>query len=337
MIVAPPASSPQPTCPFSKEDQLETSLDDRDDDSTAKNTEDSRHLPGYPRLQLSHETTLKDFIKGDIFSSDLESLAPKLWLISTHRHTNISPLHHQLVKGRSIVVAEDPSLHLVWNHDKIFIKPLPRYLLSHTFWSSYLLPPASPFDESERRQIVSTALGFLRSYFHLVRYESDFDIAIRSRLIPRGVSYPNFCAFSSRFDTITDPDVSTRYTYGEIRLTRLNGLSKLRRGKSYFHRVVQYDEYFARFYGPILFVFAIFSTVLNAMQVEMTVEQVAGNQWMWFWDLSRWFSVITLLAAVLSCIFLGGLLSWMLLDEWVYALTHRLRKREKNKIDGKEV
>lgn len=38
----------------------------------------------------------------------------------------------------SIVVSKDPKLHLVWINDRIFLKPLPRYLTSYTIWRDYL-------------------------------------------------------------------------------------------------------------------------------------------------------------------------------------------------------
>ncbi|KAF2462923.1 uncharacterized protein BDR25DRAFT_308060 [Lindgomyces ingoldianus] len=59
-------------------------------------------------------------------------MAPRLWIM------NINPLHRQRVKGREIVLTEEPRLHLVWIHDRIFAKPLPRYLLSQTFWKMFL-------------------------------------------------------------------------------------------------------------------------------------------------------------------------------------------------------
>ncbi|KAH6980614.1 hypothetical protein BKA56DRAFT_585781 [Ilyonectria sp. MPI-CAGE-AT-0026] len=55
---------------------------------------------------------------------------------------NISPLYWQLVKRRTIIVTEDPKLHLVWIHDRIFIKPLPRYITSYAFWRDYLCTEA---------------------------------------------------------------------------------------------------------------------------------------------------------------------------------------------------
>jgi hypothetical protein len=49
------------------------------------------------------------------------------------------PLHYQISIGRNIVITERMDLHLLWANDgRIFIKPLPRFLLDSGFWTSYL-------------------------------------------------------------------------------------------------------------------------------------------------------------------------------------------------------
>jgi hypothetical protein len=88
---------------------------------------------------------------------------------------NISPLHRQLVKRRTIVLTEDPKLHLVWIYDRIFIKPLPRYLGSYTFWKDFLCIETGSGGRGGR--IRRAALGFLRTYCYLVKHESDLRIA----------------------------------------------------------------------------------------------------------------------------------------------------------------
>ncbi|THX88878.1 hypothetical protein D6D08_03931 [Aureobasidium pullulans] len=150
-------------------------------------------------------------------------MARHLWLLSTHSAANITPLHRQSLRGRKIVVMEDPGLHLVWRHDCIYIKPVPKYLLSHVFWNDFLMvePTAMP---SDRCKIVAAALGFLRSYFYLIQHESDLRIAQREQLqlVPKTVTWEKFCSFSDSFGAISDDEVSERYQYGELRLTRLN-------------------------------------------------------------------------------------------------------------------
>lgn len=41
------------------------------------------------------------------------------------------PLHHQLSIERSIVITEHADLHLVWSGNRLFLKPLPTYLMDY--------------------------------------------------------------------------------------------------------------------------------------------------------------------------------------------------------------
>ncbi|PVH98052.1 hypothetical protein DM02DRAFT_683396 [Periconia macrospinosa] len=67
---------------------------------------------------------------------------------------------------------------------------------------------------------------------------------------------------------VQDTDVTERYTYGELRLSRLNFYSKIFLRKLYFRRRhAQYGSYFAHFFAPLLFAFGLTSVVLSAMQV----------------------------------------------------------------------
>ncbi|TKA61445.1 hypothetical protein B0A49_11800 [Cryomyces minteri] len=124
---------------------------------------------------------------------------------------------------------EDPGLHLVWRHDCIFIKPVPRYLLSYVFWDQFLVGRPTTL-QADKEGIVAVALGFLRSYFYLIQYESDFRTAQREelQLMPKGVTWEQFCSFSERLSAVSDDEVSERYQYGELRLTRLNLHTPLR-------------------------------------------------------------------------------------------------------------
>jgi hypothetical protein len=61
-----------------------------------------------------------------------------------------------------------------------------------------------------------------------------------------------------RQDNVHDVDVSERYHYGELRLSRLNIYAPFILHRFFFEKVQgQYGEHFARFYGPVLFVFAL--------------------------------------------------------------------------------
>jgi hypothetical protein len=120
--------------PFLKVNQLVHDLEPEPEPGASQSTT----LPGQPSIPLDDLSFTEKFLADNLWSDDLKRIAPRLWIITTTLSANINPLHHQLVKGREIIVTEDPRLHLVWIHNRIFIKPIPQCLLSHTFWERHL-------------------------------------------------------------------------------------------------------------------------------------------------------------------------------------------------------
>ncbi|MCJ1358540.1 MAG: hypothetical protein MMC33_008540 [Icmadophila ericetorum] len=305
------------------------------------NTKWGNRLPGQPAIDLSaNGRKLYDYLEDDLRTTALDDLAPYLWLISTQSGSNISPLHHQKIKRRQIILTEDPRLHLVWNEDRIFVKPLPKYLLSYEFWTRFMIPEPSQMSVKREQSlppysatcpswirptdtIVQAAKGLLRSYAFLVKYESDFELARLHQLLPPSVTFEQFCDFKSRFLDIEDEEVSPRYSYGELRLTRLNMLSKLLLCQWSYEPVHhQSYQYFQQFYGPLLFVFGCFSVILGAMQVEMAVESVTNYPWTGFWTFCRYFSIFSISFIVFNMLVLAFLFSRKLIIELTYAATH---------------
>ena len=300
-------------------------------------------LPGQPRIRLALRDPLFEYLENDLCTRDLDRMSPNLWLMATRSSGSVSPLHHQSVKGRRVIITEDPRLHLLWIDDQIFIKPLPLYLLSHKFWEEYLLPDSSPVAglnqkslpafyperNAQKKDLARAALGFLRTYLLLIQYQSDFDMALAHRLIPANATFESFCLFSSRFETIHDSEVAPRYHYGELRLARLNIWCKIFLRQWHYHTVhLQYGQYFARFYGPLLFTFGFFSVILSALQVGMAVENQYQSrnesdlEWPHFWTFSRGFSVLSLVAVGLPSVGILLLLIGKPMMELKYALTH---------------
>lgn len=320
--------------PFDKSHQLH----DEVPNSIAKR---GTRLPGQPSIDISGNfQKLYEYLEGDLRTNFLDRMAPYLWLISTQSASNISPLHHQRIKRRQIILTEDPRLHLVWIEDRIFIKPLPKYLLSYNFWTRYLLSQTMqmyrrgeqslpshtemyPNWNRSTEPIIQAAKGLFRSYAHLVKYESDFELAIQHRLVPATVTFEQFCDFKSRFLDIEDEEVSPRYIYGELRLTRLNILSKVLFHKWNYEPVQhQSYQYLQKFYGPLLFIFGCFSVTLGAMQVEMAVESLTDYRWTSFWTFCRYFSIFSISFIGSDILALVFLLSRKLLVELMYAFTH---------------
>jgi hypothetical protein len=291
-------------------------------------TPDAVALPGYPSIALNDSARTTQFLDKELCSPDLEAIAPRLWIMATESGANVNPLHRQRVKGRQIVITEEPRLHLVWIHDRIFIKPLPRYLLSYAFWEVFLATNSMRLGD-RRETIRKAAMGYMRTYRYLIQHESDFLIAKQDhlRLVPQNVQWADFCHFISRFNDIRDSNVSKRYCYGELRLSRLNIYAPFLLHKFQFEQVHgQYGDYFARLYGPVIFIFAVVSTVLNCMQVGLAVEQVSSRHWVALWSVSRWFSAVSLVGTALISLCFFLLWAWMFLDEWIFAIKTRMKK-----------
>jgi hypothetical protein len=314
--------------PFSKSNQLVRDLEPNKADVLA-----IAPVPGQPAVMLNDSAHVRQFLEKELYSKDLERMAPRLWIMTTLSSANINALHRQRVKGREIIVTEEPRLHLVWIHNRIFIKPLPRYLLSHDFWEIYLSEGSNRLGET-RNNICKAATGFLRTYRYLIQHESDFKIAQQEHLslIPKDVDWASFCRFTSNLSHIQDSDVSGRYCYGELRLTRLNFYAPLFLRRFHFEQVHgQYGDFFGRLYGPILFIFAVVSIILNAMQVELAVEQLVAVHWVSFWPVCRWFTILSLLGAAFISAWFILLWSWIFMDEWIYTVKQKLKKRRENR------
>ncbi|KUI54757.1 hypothetical protein VP1G_02138 [Cytospora mali] len=327
--------------PFSVDDELCKSLRIQTVDRSAsintvpkpaRNCHDGRtateqqkdYLPGEPRILLNN-TTIGGHLERELTTKDLDTLSPYVWLLTKQDSSHISPLTHQIVRRREIVITERPELHLVWYYNRVFIKPLPKYLLSRAFWDFYLLSSCSPIQEPLRSDLRKAALGFLRSYALLVRHQSDFDLAVDRdhRFLLRKIKYPSFVRLARSLEaTVTDSMVSPLYQCGELRLSRLNFWSKVFLRRFTYHKVEgQYTAYFGHFYGPILFVFAVLSVPLDAMQVALAVQPpiVSNTAWIAFARMSWGFSIFTLFIVVILVSFLLMAFVGLASREIVYA------------------
>ncbi|KAH0829765.1 hypothetical protein AYO21_06752 [Fonsecaea monophora] len=298
--------------------------------TTIDTTTEKTYLPGQPYIGLG-DPRIGSYLESELVTRDLNKLAPHLWLVAKQDSSHISSLTHQIVRGRQIIITEKPELHLVWIYNRVYIKPIPRYLLSHAFWKFYLIDKHSPVPEPLRQDITRAALGFLRSYRYLVQHKSDFVLATddKVRLLPKGTRHSDFIRFIRRFEQMTDTDVSPRYEFGELRLTRLNFWTKIFLRRYTYQKVHgQYGAYFAQFYGPILFVFGVFSVALSAMQVGLAIQPFVkvGPSWTVFAEVSRWFAISTLLCVALIVLFLIAILASLSGRETVFAIKDRILK-----------
>jgi hypothetical protein len=144
------------------------------------------------------------------------------------------------------------------------------------------------------------------------------------------VTWPQFCQFCASFSDLTDDEVSGRYHYGEIRLTRLNYYAPVLLGKTHYQRVdYQYRTYFARFQGPVLFTFAFLSILLNCMQVNLAAVTLENRYTsLILVESCYWFSIITGILACLLLLILAFLFIFKIAREWRFAISNRLKQRK---------
>lgn len=314
------------SCPFASEHALV--FQDEDEDSSSRSGDDStksRVVPGFPLLAWHDRPNVDACLASELLTTELDTMAPYMWMMTTQSSANINSLHRQIVKGRDLVVAEDPQLHLVWRQDRIFVKPIPKCLLMYDFW-------CDAFQGPDQLLLRRAALGYLRTYRHLIRQESDLRIAQQDNLclVPEGITWKQISLFLADLETIDDDQVSPRYAFGELRLSRLNFYGKFILRRFHYQRLhMWYGSYFGRFYGPLLFVFGLFALALGAFQVELAVEGLRYPDNIDLRGLSRGLALLTLAGLVLIIVVLFSLFLYLFIDEWQYAIRDKLRNGRK--------
>jgi hypothetical protein len=235
-------------------------------------------LPDQPRIKLD-SSELISYCLQDLDTPWLNKLKDRLW--NTSPSPRISSLAEQFTRGRRLQITEDPCMHLIWTDNIIFIKPLPAFLCSHAFWEFLLDKSNDSITEEDRDKLIRTSLGFLRSYAALIYHKSDFIAAKQSNILPDDpdITFDAFSNFIVHFANLPSPAISIRWRYGELPLDGLNSWSIITRRRFHMDRYkYRYSAYFERRYPAVLFLFAIFSVILSAMQV------IVGGRQLWDTD-----------------------------------------------------
>jgi hypothetical protein len=129
-----------------------------------------------------------------------------------------------------------PSPH---QRQRIFIKPLPLYLLSYDFWGENILSD----------KLYKSASGFLLSYIWLIASELDFRIAVETGLLPQSwngyLTWDKWkiltVSFLRHVDIGTINPYNKRYHYGILQLGRVDTIYRLRFFSTHFVRGYLYD------------------------------------------------------------------------------------------------
>ena len=218
-----------------------------------------------------------EFLLQELTVRRLDIISKHLWLAG--KPLPARPLQLLIALRRTIVAIGRADLHLLWFGDIIYIKPLPRFLLSVQFWEKYLV--ASP-------EIYCDAMGLLRSYMWLIGHDVDFLIAKDRHLIPEELTWREWRDVVQTIlsqDKINHSIYPERYRYGELRLARVNAIYRFMPGvpngsliHGYFREYyTEYNTFFQRkFAWPVAFL-AIITVVSSAMQVGLQTKPLDQN------------------------------------------------------------
>ncbi|KAK4096673.1 hypothetical protein N658DRAFT_335656 [Parathielavia hyrcaniae] len=232
------------------------------------------------------------FLRRELSLGDLAAMMRHLWFAGAKRPA--MPLHSHVAMGREITVTERMDLHLLWdNKGKLFIKPVPRFLLDPAFCRSNLQctdacachsPPAETCRGIPRR----VALGFLYTYACLVSSESDFYVANEKRLLPctendKPLEWADWKILARELLRMYEREpniIHPRFLRAELRLSRINIIHRFTslplfnpylRGRHNYGSL--FRDNLTWLTGATVFV----ALVLTAMQVGLATERLQGN------------------------------------------------------------
>jgi len=223
-------------------------------------------------LRIEDRNEVHSFLCAFLDLSRFKSIRKLLWLIAVPGAPR--SLYYQRLLRREIVIAEQLDLHLVWAKSRIFIKPLPDFLLNYDFWEDHI---------SCEPRLHRAACGLLYSYCGLIRFGHDLRLAQENNLINSDLDYRAWTQFTRTILSMLDPDdfntMEKRFRYGELRLNRLDtiyryspqefSVSNMLQGfphalnESYVPYMDQYNNAVSAF-GVIVIILSAFNLSLSA-------------------------------------------------------------------------
>ncbi|GAW21827.1 hypothetical protein ANO14919_113520 [Xylariales sp. No.14919] len=263
----------------------------------------------YPNMDIVERANPKEeYLRKELSVPRLNKIHNSLWFAG--RPMPPRPLSYQLATGRLITVSEDIQVHMVWRPGCMFLKPVPRYLLSRQFWEAHLVcskvrggqgcqchrereaaNPQDPHRVCEKPELYKCAYGLLLSYTALIQYESDFHIAKYYHLLPEEVEWNTWRKLS--WDLLEGSPgnlarVNKRYLFGELRASRLNkiirfksfsnagaGLGGLMRG--YHFEFSTYEQQIGVYLAPVAVATVYIALALAAMQVGLATNALKDD------------------------------------------------------------
>ena len=255
-------------------------------------------------IEETDEHSIQNYLDWELTIPRLNEIHGYLWLAG--RPTSARPLHRQAMLGRDLVITEQVDLHMVWQEARIFIKPMPDFLLDYEFWEDNICRDSN---------LYGCACGFLLSYVWLVCSKSDLRRAQDAGLLGHEINWENWVSFTRSLlraiDIETLQQVNRRYHYGELRLARLNWIYRLTSNhrshvtliRGYMYGYTKYSEIVQRNFAWVLVAFVYITIVLTAMQVGLTTDRLGQSDT--FQNVSYGFTVFSIVAPLIIVAFLG--------------------------------
>ncbi|KAB5575812.1 hypothetical protein GE09DRAFT_1093433 [Coniochaeta sp. 2T2.1] len=296
-------------------------------------TDGKQTLPGQPYVRLDGSDLLP-YLRSSLVTKELDKMSPYLWLITTGGETNISPLHHEETRGRTINLTEYPSPHLVYYYGRIFVKPIPPYMMTKAFWdfiseadqdvyknrtrlhAHRLLPHPvrSSIPEGERDQPHTPHRRTTRHDLRRLRLLHPTVRARRQRVrLPALPLRPPAADLAQRHDLLRPR---------QALVLRVQG---------------QWGKWFGRTFGPVVVVFAIISVILNTFKAGLDAAQIDGSfaserHLRVCWGVAQFILIVAAMISSASLL----LLVWVFLEERMFAL-YMMNARRKDKVRGSQM
>ena len=211
-------------------------------------------------------------------------------------------------------------MHLVWTTGRLFLKPIPRFLLEPRFWPEY-------FSRQRAQGPRRCALGFLFSYAALIRHESDFLIAKEKHLLPIRSDWQDWRTLVEELKTEhIYQDIDPRFHYGELRLSRLNKIYFLSQTplRNYMSHWNQYGTFFQKNFAWLAGTTVYLAVVLTAMQVGLATDALASNSA--FQSASYGFTVFSILGPLIAMGLIILAFCYLFVDNWVATVGYHKKR-----------
>ena len=255
-------------------------------------------------IDEANEHSIQTYLEWELTVPRLNEIHDYLWLAG--RPIGARPLHRQAMLGRKLVTIEQVDLHMVWQEARIFVKPMPEFLLDYDFWKDHICRDTNLYE---------CGCGFLLSYVWLVCSKSDLKVAQDAGLLGPEVSWETWVSFTRALlrtiDIQTLEQVNRRYHYGELRLSRLNWIYRLTsRNRShvtfirgYLYGYTRYSDIVRRNFAWVLVAFVYITIVLTAIQVGLATDRLGQSDM--FQNASYGFTLFSVITPLIIIAILG--------------------------------